>query len=271
VLGEVSLLLRLADYLISRGQPFNSEKFVNSYNDGLRKAIDLVEGVSELKKDGLTTAATALLKILASVVQGYHRKGEVNANYMVQRDPSEDLLAKCKFAMHDRRHDSFAGFLQLEAWGKIVNGLPNPKAFVLPVENPSGPRAKELLFGAPAALIRDKPFIVGDTLKTNKITRKNHERIQREIGEYFQAQRERLRSFVSIPVGLPPSSNLASRPFGVVNIQSSRKSVLGALPGNQRKLLVALSPFVQVLSYIMLRRDGVAGTLQAGARDPEET
>lgn len=231
------------DFVATKGAPYNSDAFVEAYAEAIGNAVDLTLNLGGLNKEQVSAAMIGVLRSTAAAVQAYHRKGVVNANYMVWRNPTEELFRRSKFTMKDRRADSFAGFLDLMCWAKANDVLPTD--FVLPIEQPDGPRASELLFGAPSAYVNKKADIIGNTLRLGSRLRAQDHRIKAEILDYFQAKKDHLRSFASMPVVQPGTDDHI---IGVVNVQSNRRMLFGLFPGNQKKLMTALAPLLHILS-----------------------
>src|SRR5581483_6280196 len=190
---------RAIDFVEHRGSPYTSEEFVESYAESIRDAIDLVPAVMTFGEAELRAGTEGVLSLMASVVRAYHgHKGvEVNANYMVPEPPTDELLDAAKFCRKERRSDSFACFLVLEQWAKLIDAL--PARLVIPVENDDAGN-DALLFGAPKAYVSNKAQIINDTSQWDIAGDHESTHVRTEIAEYLKKHREHFQSFVSIPV-----------------------------------------------------------------------
>lgn len=258
---------RALDLFEHRGSPYTSEEFVESYAKGVRDAIDLVPDVLQFGEAELRAGSEGVLSHMASVVRAYHgHKGvAVNANYMVPTAPTQTLLDEARFCRKERRPDTFGCFLVLEQWAKPQDSLPG--RLVLPVEHADGGDA--LLFGAPKAYLMNTPQIIDDTSQWDLASDHESQKVKVELSEYFKRHAEHFQSFVSIPIAPPSGRAFAAQVgcshlvMGVVNIQCSRKNILGRVAANQRKLLMVLLPLVHILSYYLLRMNALTGETNA--------
>lgn len=254
---------RALDFVEHRASPYTSEEFVEQYSECVRDAIDLVPDVLNFGAAQLQAGTEGVLSQMASVVRAYHgHQGvEVNANYMVPARPTQPLLDEAKFCRKERRPDSFGCFLVLQQWAKPVDALPG--RLVLPVEHEDGGDA--MLFGAPKAYATNRPQIIDDVDRWDLFSDHESQKVRTDLKEYFDHHSEHFKSFVSIPVVPPkdhrfaPLAGCSPNVMGVVNIQCSRKHVLGRVAANQRKLLMVLLPLVHVLSYYLLRMNALSG------------
>lgn len=253
---------RAFDYIEHRGSPYTSEEFVERYAESVRDAIDLVPDVMSFNEAELRVGIAGCLQHMAALVQAYHGgKGvEVNANYMVAHAPTQQLLEEARFCRRERRADSYRCFLVLEQWAKLIEALPT--RLVLPVEKEE--EGDILLFGAPMAYMTNKAQMVTDTTEYSLFTRHESQRVRSDMKEYFDRHTKDFQSFVSIPIPPPqvdayvPRQGCSANVMAVVNIQCSRKNILGRVAANQRKLLMVLVPLVHVLSYYLLRMNAIS-------------
>jgi hypothetical protein len=256
---------RTYDYLESNGAPFHSDEFMAKHSEFLRASIDLVPGIDRLSATSIDEAIASVLTHLASIVKAYHSKDRVsvNANYMIPRVPTVELRDAAIFTRRDRDPGSFCCFLTLEKWADHSGACPR---VVLPVDRIDS--GDLLLFGAPTAFTYKRTELVPDTWNMSDVTYAYEaERTRQEIGQFFQSQRERLRSFVSFPV-VAPAKVSHSCPYpviAVVNIDANKKRLLGYHVANQRKLGLALEPVIHVLSHLLVRKHWAVGTITNNA------
>jgi hypothetical protein len=257
-LGELIKLGELGkrgyDLLVTRGAPFYSDEFMRKHAQFMRSCIDLVPGIDALSPEKIDQSIHKLLSHVASVVKAYNN-GEgivVNSNYMIPRTPTVALRDQAIFTRKDRDPSSFQCFLTLERWANPDGACPT---VVLPVERPISTDA--MLFGAPKAFTLSRTQVVNDTLDMDmEIHEHETERIRRWIGDFFESQKDRMRSFASFPV-IAPEGLAHCCPFpaiGVVNVDSNRKRLLGYHWSNQQKLGLALEPVIHTLSHFLVRR-----------------
>ncbi len=236
---------------------------MRAYSDSLSSAHDLVEDISQLSPDEQDEAFRGVLQAIAIVVRAYHRKRDVtiNANYMVPEPGSEALLKAALFCDKRRQPASFRCFLVLKLWAYAPGPLPY---IVLPVDNHDDEDSQQTsLFGAPWSFANGRASIIRDTQRLKKHLRGYENRKTRaEITEYFRKHRDHLRSFASLPIETPKGTSgfVPNQVIGVLNIDSSKTAVLGLFNGNQRKLHVALIPYLNLLAKLIVRRHYAAGT-----------
>jgi hypothetical protein len=196
--------------------------------------------------------------VVGSTIRDCVARKSVNANYMIPLEPTEALMAQARFCDRKEPLTAYSRFLALQLWAYDVEGG-YPNKFVLPVA--AGDAGLDL-FGAPRAFRRMRTEIVPKTLSAHGLIPRTHARIRAEVKEYFKAHRDTLRSFASFPVFAPSWSHRSLRRnsvIAVVNVQSMKTSILGVFEGNQRKLEMALSPFLHVLSYYFINMHAWAG------------
>jgi hypothetical protein len=258
------------DAIRNRRSPYNTERFLAAHDENLKRSIDNLQDISTHSVEVLAENARGVLRMISAVVKANIRDQnvEVNANYMIPRPAAQDLMDGALFCDRKRRSDSYGCFLTLQAWAHDAPDLPNP--VILPVDK----AGNEMLFGAPAAYSKNQTQILRNTRKAHKLIDKNkHREIRQQVENYFSENGQHIRSFASLPIRVPP---FLTRPelqhftcastdtIGVVNVQSSKTSVLGVFEGNQRKLEMALAPFVHVLAHHVLRLHYVAGAAKPG-------
>lgn len=247
---------RAHDYIRSRGAAILRDDFVEEYQNHLGKSISVI---IELDRNSSEGAIKMLLQTIAVVVEAAYLQEQAktpNANYMVPQATANVPRDTIRFA-GGRDLSTFPCALTLEMWADDVEGLPKPGEFALPVETGTGEFAQDLLFGAPTAYMNARMANVADTLKVHK-TVKNH-RASQAVKDYFEKHAERLRSFVSLPITAPPEyspANGKGRTIAVVNVQSCNKSLFGTSKVSHRRLQLALSPFLLMLSYCIARKHG---------------
>ena len=250
---------RLYDYVISRGAPFYSAEFMRVHSELVRAGIDLVPEIQQLPPSRLDEGIVGLLGHLASIVKAYHKspKVEVNANYMIPCPASNDLRDQARFTERDREANSFLCFLQLEKWADRQDACPQ---VVLPVERPGAGHG--LLFGAPKAFVHKKTQVINDTLTINAVWSSKVTAVRSEILDFFEEQRDRVRSFASFPVVAPKGTDHSCpHPvIAVVNIDANCKRLLGSHWSHQQKLGVALEPSIHILSHLLVRKYYTSGT-----------
>jgi hypothetical protein len=246
------------------GAPFQRPEFVHAFFESLSKGAELIQAIDNLSDEDLEKGAQGTLASIAAVVRAYTRKKnvKVNANYYVSVQPSTTVLENARFCRHDRILTSFRCFLVLKQWAHAVDAL--PQALTLPVEcctrTADGKAGNDpLLFGAPWSFAHNEPYLVSDTGEIWRHVVDHNEAVRREVGDYFRSLSSEIRSFVSIPIPTPAYGPYIRRHeykqpvLGVVNVQSSRRALLGVFPGNQAKVRLALAPLIQNLSYYVLR------------------
>ena len=254
ILNVAELAKRGYDYWETRGAPFHRYEFMQKYITFLRDSIDMVPNINALPVEEIPAAMTGLLQTTAAIVHAYHgsEKVAVNANLMVPMAPTRPLRDQAKFVRKDREVDSFRGFLHLEQWAYPDGNCPT---VVLPVEK-EGAMDPQLL-GAPECFVTGKMQLIGDTLDIhNQLLDHENYSIRKEVGDFFDGQKKRLRSFVSFPL-LPPKNVAHSCPhsvLAVVNIDANRKHLTGMHFANQHKLGLALEPVIHILSHFVVRR-----------------
>lgn len=254
------------DAVRSYGAPYNSDEFIEAHAEALKNAVDLLPDLGSLSQPQLEEAAKDILRQVAAVVTAYHRKLDIhiNANYMIPMPATADLRDQAAFTRPGRDLSSFGCFLVLKTWAHPPAGL--PVTLVLPVE--TNPPTDETLFGAPAAFVNNRDYLVNDTLEVwPHFQDQESSKIRRDLADYFNQHRGRLRSFVSMPVRPPAAGRYgqcAKDVIGVVNVQSTATYPLGFFKGNQAKLRLVLTPLLHVLSYYLVRLyywpDAGAGT-----------
>lgn len=251
----LEVLTRVWDAAQSYGAPYNSEDFIQAHANALNNIVDFLPQLDEATEPELEEFARHILRQIAAVVEAYHRKMDVsiNANYMIPERPSAALRDSALFTRPGRDVGSFACFLVLKAWANPPGGM--PASLVLPVETDA--RTDELLFGAPRAFINNRDYMVNDTSDMYvHFHDQESSKIRTAVAEYFSEHKERMRSFVSLPVR-PPMDGMYG-PCGrdviaVVNVQSTHTYLLGFFKGNQSKLRIVLTPFLHVLAHCLVR------------------
>jgi hypothetical protein len=239
---------RLRDAIRSGRAAFQSDEFVRTYCQHLERCIALTRQLGDAT---LSEAARIQLDTIATLVKAYDGEPDArtNVNYMIPRAVKDVPCESIQFT-GGRDLSSFSSVLQLVMWAESTKGLSEPRAFALPVEHGSGPYAADLLFGAPAAYVNNSLQIVSDTLRAYR-TIKNNEHVRRAVQQYWEDNRSRVRSFVSLPLKCPPGYDRPDRLIAVVNVQSSERAMLGYSKVTHARLQMALSPFLLVLSYFV--------------------
>ena len=247
------------DAIKNRQSPYNTERFIQAHDENLRQTIDNLLDISDHSQPVLVDNVRSILRAISSVVKANIRDQNVivNANYMVPRPAAPELMKEAAFCDSKRRHDSYKCFLELRSWAYDTPDLPS--RLVLPVDKTAG----EMLFGAPTAYATHRTVIVRNTRKVYKtIDKRKHPEIRHAVEDYFNAHRDRIRSFATLPIRVPTFFNAqqlrqfncaANDVIGVMNVQSSKTSVLGVFEGNQRKLEMAIGPYVHILAHHVLR------------------
>jgi hypothetical protein len=253
----VEVLKRGVDVVTTHGAPYNSDEFVEAFSTASKRAIDLLGDIKEYTPAELDAGAKGVLRLIASVVTAYHRQARltINANYMIPVAPTPERAARARFCTKDRRAGTFGCFLELKAWATDDCGF--PRGLLLPVERLDEERSVDaLLMGAPWALAHGKSYLVNDTLNLYEhMVSFENETVRRDVREYFDRHKNQVRSFISLPVVAPAGrENVCDWPaIAVVNIQSSRRRLMGWFPGNRRKLELTLAPLVQTFAHFMIR------------------
>jgi hypothetical protein len=239
---------RLRDAIRSSAAPFKNDEFVRIYCQHLERCISLTRQLGEATVE---EAARIQLDTIATLVKAYAGRpnARTNANYMIPR-AVRNVPPESIYFTGGRDLDSFSSVLQLVMWAEQSKGLPEPRRFALPVEHGSGTYANDLLFGAPSAYVNNSVEIVSDTLQAYRTVQKN-DHVRTAVQQYFEDNKPRVRSFVSLPLQCPAGYDKADRLIAVVNVQSSERAMLGYSTVNRARLQIAFSPFLQILSYFV--------------------
>lgn len=248
--------------------------------------------INEMSLEETTRMLQQVLEVINAAAQsylGYDDDGSsptINSCYMtpiLRQDFTDDVLALTKFVDHD--HDlrtELRAVLQLVQWAKRADHLPT--VLYLPVPDRAVQVRQQLLFGAPWAFEHNIPQFIDDTLRQTRRRRPlkwwvDHgpaapgrfflpqdlsQPIVDELTSYFVLHQHHMRSFVSIPLPIPPEDRdlfppeYAQQPLAVLNIQSNKHRLLGRGGARARTLLATLVPVLNVLiRYISRVRLGV--------------
>lgn len=239
---------RVYDAVVRRNAPLYRVEYVENYVAQMNSAINVLLNLPSMPADELPSCTEELLESAALVVQAYQGP-EVSllSNYMVAEKPTLELVEKAKFCDKHRRPETLHGFLRLVQWSNPADDLPTD--VVLPLEKPENGAA--CLVGAPRAYMTSKEQVVSDTLHWDVFETCEQQKIRDEIRDFFQAHKQKLRCFVSFPIELPTPEGrtLTVLPRAVVNVQCDKEAAFGKFSKNQRKLLLLMAPFMQIMAH----------------------
>jgi hypothetical protein len=246
-----NLAYRALDAYTHYAAPLNSDDYLKKYVASINNALDLMLSLNSLNSGQVRQGTLGLLQSAAQVLEAYHSspKTRIVSNVMMPRVPTDELVRVSRFCDSSRRADSFDGFLELTMWSHQDDHR-LPSDVILPIERTE--RVHDCLCGAPLAYVSNEVQVVDDTLDYRNWSGAEQARSQQE--QYFKNHRGVLGSFVSFPVSLPNAvMDGPLLPRAVVNVQSNNRHAFGRSPGNRRKLILLMAPFMQVLGLCLAR------------------
>jgi hypothetical protein len=257
--------------------------FYKEVNDTFTDLLAPYRSINETTPGEARNMVRQVLGCINTATEQYLRADDgrasptVNSCYMMpilRQDLTDDVLQGTRFVDHTRdlRHDLRA-VLQLEEWVKPMGQMPT--TFCLPVHDESANPAAHVLSGAPLAFAKNLPQFVDDTLEQRRrrhplkwwvregpaapgrffLPQSLAPSILDELTAYFEEQSGHMRSFVSVPLPIPPedteryADRYADQPLAVLNIQSDQPRLLGRGGARARTLLPTLVP----LMYLLIR------------------
>lgn len=261
--------------------PEKQDEFVQEHASLLAGALSLYRRIDDMDLGETKRAAASVMKSINGVFFACHRPGtrqatsdlRMNSCYMfpvVKSDLSPGLLRKLRFAHPERDNPRLSAVLELAGWAEEVPMLPHE--LVLPVIGTPA----EVLVGAPRAFMTNSPSGVDDTLKPKVrpswkpwqkrgpatpgrfyLPEELDAGVRHEVIDYFDTNRELLRSFVSIPLAVPENERdklppeYRTIPLAVLSVQSNRTGVWSPKGKSRKYLLACILPLTAILaSYL---------------------
>jgi hypothetical protein len=202
----------------------------------------------------------------------------INASFMfpaLRTDFTAELVRDVRFVGHNRNPKAdLWGVLRLEEWAEDVSLF--GQGLVLPLEDLDNELLHDrLLPGAPEAFMYNQTTEVDDTLRPVRrhvhssgrerkpgefvIPHEVPDAVYREMIQYFEGKATLLRSFVSIPLRIPPGDHervaeaYRDKPLAVFNLQSSQPRAFVFLRKRRNLLSSSLLPLLSILSCYLSR------------------
>lgn len=236
-------------------------EFFGDYIELLSKSLSVMQDVNAYSVETVQFMEQATLKTVCDMVALYYgelkkpeARNKFNASIMVPRpyeewietrDGKQHWKESVKFFDDNRNVEACSHILELTDWAKIPD---NWKEFALPVETDED----YLLPGAPRAFAKDEMQVCSDTLAADawesELT-KHSSKAQQGLRNYFEDQKNELRSFFSIPL------HADTKIVGVLNVQSSEINILGVDAEHREDLEMCLRPFCSLLAALLVREE----------------
>jgi hypothetical protein len=267
---------------------YESEEFVAELAENVGKTLLLYRDIDAMSLEEIEEACRFVMRSICNVVFSFHRPGmsaiaselKINACLMepvLPKDFTPELLDSVAFLPRDGRNPDTGldAILKLRLWAWPEG---QPESLTLPVEKPG-----RLLFGAPRAFAKVKAEYVKNTSailhrrsQVNPFRKKGPPShgiayippvlppgVFDSVRTYFQNNEELFRSFVSIPLKVPVGDEgpwdkmmgpYRNHPLAILNIQSSRKAILGHRQVTARRLIMRLIPLIAMLEGFILQK-----------------
>lgn len=239
-------------------------EFLDRWVAGVCTAMDSVSEEQVLTVAQRADAIREILKAVRAIVGGFYDDISdllINANYMKAYNPpqrNDPLYSRARqFVEDDREPAVYFRFLDLKQWaepeGQVV-------AFALPVEDPNHQVNKyRMLPGAPYAFAFNIIQVIPDTQELDwyfgedRPGRNVSRVIRLAQEEYFRDNRNRLKSFASLPIIYRENAKERERVDGVkgvLNVQSNQTHIFGRDNEHKPVLAVLLRPFQVALGHL---------------------
>lgn len=181
-----------------------------------------------------------IVNILYAAKQENSNDPKISCGLMFLEHTNNFSLKDVLFYQGNEGFPDCKGILSIDSYCNKGQRLPYIN---IPFLNDSNNSSKQQLIGAPLSLHLKKVQLISDTLAINK---KEHEDINEktwfDMMEYFELEKDILRTFVSIP--LYSDSKL----LGVLNLNSSEPFYFDDIVNN---ILAIIDPFVVQIKHLM--------------------
>lgn len=252
-----------------------SEAFLSEFEDYyslVAAQLTAAESPGATQDDLRTSLSTSLMAMLglAHTFDGSPKDMRYSANLMVfrpmpdERQEQGEVLARARFIEPNADPASVQGILELLPEFSIslsVGGIEadnETQAICLPIPRESHRKVGNktaVLPGAPAAYCYPQsPAWWPDTLKIGSWCRDNsalRPDIANQIERYFEDSGSQVRSFISLPFGLPATDGGWEKIQGVVNIHADVPGILGEM--GVRQFVPLTLPFRVIVARVWSR------------------
>jgi hypothetical protein len=236
-------------------------RFFEHYSELLSKGMLALTKLRNPSDSRIATLQRNILILIAAIVNStIKREGvEVSANLMLPKIIEEEdfgnYVSNSHFIDPNLKENAFQCVLVcVESSSPLLH-----KNFALPVANDD----HYLLFGAPRAFVKLQTQYIDDTLnkaKMDVLLQGLNPIVAQNVHNYFQSEKEKIRSFASIPL----ISEKTRKCVGVLNIHANLPSVCGVKENKRREICMLLRPFLTLLTVLVEWDPGMAENEKEG-------